>query len=145
MLGIAMRIVRDRALAEDVVQDVFIRVWEKAATFDPDRGDARGWLFTVLRYRALSVVRRRAMEVPLDDGIMEAFERVMATQAAPDVELGPLRDCLGQLEAGRRQCIVLAYVDGCSHAEIAERLSTPLGTVKAWIRRGLLALKACLG
>ncbi len=145
MVGVALRIVRDRALAEDVVHDVFIRVWEKAGTFDPARGHAKGWLFSVLRHQALNVVRQRAVEAPLDDGVLDALEREMATQARPAVELGALRDCLESLEPVRQRCVLLAYVEGCSHAEIAQKLATPLGTVKAWIRRSLLALKACLG
>ncbi len=148
MTGIALRILRDRALAEDVVQDVFVRVWQKASTFDPARGTGRGWLYTVLRHRALNVVRERAPQVSLDEGadaVIDAWAAQQDVGAAPLAEAGALRDCLEQLEPSRRHCIVLAYVEGCSHGEIAERLATPLGTVKAWIRRGLLALRTCLG
>lgn len=152
MLGVALRIVRDRALAEDVIQDAFVQVWEKAASFSPARGEGRGWLFTIVRNRALNVVRQRAVEAPLDDDLMSSLESTLMTPARDASgelpaagELGALRDCLSQLESDRRQCILLAYVDGCSHAEIADRLATPLGTIKAWIRRSLLALRACLG
>jgi len=147
MLGVALRIVRQRQLAEDVVQDAFIKVWEKAASFDPQRGSARGWLYSVVRHRALNEVRDHGPQITLDEAALEAIDLHNALEAAPTVgegALGPLQDCLAQLDETKRTSIVLAYVDGCTHAEIAQRLATPLGTVKAWIRRGLQSLKECM-
>ncbi len=148
MLGVALRIVRQRQLAEDVVQDAFIRVWEKAASFDPQRGSARGWLYSVVRHRALNEVRDIGPQITLDEAALEAIDLHNSQQAGNPMstlaELGPLHDCLEQLDAPKRSSIVLAYVDGCTHAEIAQRLATPLGTVKAWIRRGLQSLRECM-
>jgi RNA polymerase sigma factor (sigma-70 family) len=148
MLGVALRIVRQRQLAEDVVQDAFIKVWERAASFDPQRGSARGWLYSVVRNRALNEVRDNGPQITLDEAALEAIDLRNSQQAGNTVnayaELGPLHDCLDQLDEPKRSSIVLAYVDGCTHAEIAQRLATPLGTVKAWIRRGLLALRECM-
>ena len=148
MLGVALRIVRQRHLAEDVVQDAFIKVWEKAASFDPQRGSARGWLYSVVRYRALNEVRDNGPQITLDEAALEAIDLRNSQQAGsamtPSAELGPLQDCLEQLDLPKRNSIVLAYVDGCTHAEIAQRLAAPLGTVKAWIRRGLQSLRDCL-
>ena len=148
MLGVALRIVRQRHLAEDVVQDAFIKVWEKAATFDPQRGSARGWLYSVVRYRALNEVRDSGPQITLDEAALEAIDLRNSQQAGhpmnSSAELGPLHDCLEQLDPPKRSSIVLAYVDGCTHAEIAQRLAAPLGTVKAWIRRGLLLLRECM-
>ena len=143
MLGVALRIVRQRHLAEDVVQDAFIKVWQRAHSFDPLRGSARGWLFSVVRHFALNQVRDNARQIPMDETSLEAIELQLAPPSATDA-LGPLQDCLARLDADKRSCIVLAYVDGCTQAEIAQRLATPLGTVKAWIRRGLLSLRECL-
>ncbi len=148
MLGVALRIVRQRQLAEDVVQDAFIKVWERAASFDPQRGSARGWLYSVVRNRALNEVRDTGPQITLDEAALEAIDLRNSQQAgntmSTTADLGPLHHCLEQLDEPKRSSIVLAYVDGCTHAEIAQRLATPLGTVKAWIRRGLLALRECL-
>lgn len=148
MLGVALRIVRQRQLAEDVVQDAFIKVWERAANFDPQRGSARGWLYSVVRNRALNEVRDNGPQITLDEAALEAIDLQNAQQAGnamgTHAELGPLFACLEQLDAPKRSSIVLAYVDGCTHAEIAQRLATPLGTVKAWIRRGLQSLRECM-
>ena len=145
MLGVALRIVRQRHLAEDVVQDAFIKVWEKAGSFDPQRGSARGWVYSVVRNRALNEVRDNGPQITLDEAALEAIDLRNAQQAGtPTAELGPLQDCLEQLDAPKRSSILLAYVDGCTHAEIAQRLATPLGTVKAWIRRGLQSLRECM-
>jgi RNA polymerase sigma factor (sigma-70 family) len=148
MLGVALRIVRQRSLAEDVVHDAFVSVWEKAASFDPQRGAARGWLYSVVRHRALNEVRDHMHQTPLDDATLDAFDLASAQEAwgsAPSpATMGSLRDCLAQLDESKRSSVVLAYVDGCTHAEIAQRLSAPLGTVKAWIRRGLQSLRECM-
>ncbi|MES2960024.1 MAG: sigma-70 family RNA polymerase sigma factor [Pseudomonadota bacterium] len=145
MLGVALRIVRERALAEDIVQDAFIKVWDKAQSFDPLRGSARGWVYSIVRHGALNEVRDSGRQIPMDEAALEAIDLQRAREALPSTpELGTLDDCLGQLDTDKRSSIVLAYVEGCTHAEIAQRLATPLGTVKAWIRRGLAALRECM-
>ncbi len=148
MLGVALRIVRQRQIAEDVVQDAFIKVWEKAGSFDPRRGSARGWIYSVVRNRALNEVRDNGPQITLDEAALEAIDlrnsRLAGADMASSIELGPLQDCLAQLDAPKRSSIVMAYVDGCTHAEIAQRLAAPLGTVKAWIRRGLQSLRECM-
>jgi len=147
LMGVALRIVRRRDLANDVLHDAFIQVWRRADTFDPVRGSARNWLFSVVRHRALSVVRRLGREQQLDEAELasrpaegpSALDRLASADAA-----GALRRCLQELDADRRMTIVLAYADGLSHAQIAARLGAPLGTVKSWVRRGLEALRRCL-
>lgn len=142
LLGVALRIVRDRALAEDIVHDAFIRIWRGAGSFDPSRGSARGWVFSVTRHLALNVVRNHYREVPLGD----EHEQVAAPTDTFEFSTrsGQIRTCLEQLDPARRTCILHAYVDGYSHSEIASRLDTPLGTVKAWIKRSLAALRECM-
>ncbi|KTB61958.1 MULTISPECIES: sigma-70 family RNA polymerase sigma factor [Pseudomonas] len=142
LLGVALRIVRDKALAEDVVHDAFIKVWRGAGSFDPSRGSARGWVFSITRHLALNAVRNHAREVALGD------EHEQLAAAHDSVEFsareGQVYRCLEQLDPTRRSCILHAYVDGFSHSEIARKLDTPLGTVKAWIKRSLVALRECM-
>lgn len=142
LLGVALRIVRDKALAEDVVHDAFIKVWRGADSFDPSRGSARGWVFSITRHLALNAVRNHYREVALSD----EHEQVAAAHDSFEFSAreGQVYRCLEQLDPTRRSCILHAYVDGYSHSEIARKLDTPLGTVKAWIKRSLVALRECM-
>lgn len=153
LLGVARRLVRDSALAEDIVHDAFIRIWTGAGGFDPVRGSARGWIFSVTRHLALNVLRSQGREVLVGGAGEAGFDAWFDTGEAGEpaagldglLQAGRLQGCLEGLEPQRRACIVLAYVDGCSHADIARRQGTPLGTVKAWIKRSLTALRECMG
>ena len=146
LFGVAMAILRDRSAAADVVQTSFVRIWQRAAQFDAPRGDAAGWLGGIVRHAALDAIRRRGREVPTDDPALG--DREIAADALARLETAEdnarLRVCLEQLEARNREGILLAFVHGLSHPQIADRLGEPLGTVKSWIRRGLLALRACM-
>lgn len=146
LFGVANAILRDREAAADALQDAFLRITQRAGQFDPSRGAAAAWLAAIVRHAALDLARARGRESPSDDPTLgdaavepDALERV--AQAA---EARRLRDCLDALEERNRQGILLAFVHGLSHAQIAARLDLPLGTVKAWIRRGLLRLRECL-
>lgn len=151
LLGVALRIVRRRQVAEDVLHDAFVAIWTRSGSFDPGRGAGRGWIYSIVRHQALDVVRASGREVQADEatldvigtaagddaGLVDAFERRQ--------DMGRLHDCLVGLDESKRASILYAYVDGCSHAEIAARMQSPLGTIKAWIKRGLSALKECMG
>ena len=146
LFGIAMAILRDRVAAADVLQESFLRIWTRAAQFDAARGDATYWMSAIVRYAALDVARARGREVPSDDpglgdGMVEpeAFEALASSE-----ENRRLHDCLAKLPDANREGIVMAFVHGLSHPEIALKLDQPLGTVKSWIRRGLLSLRECL-
>jgi RNA polymerase sigma-70 factor, ECF subfamily len=146
LFGIANAILRDRDAAADVVQDAFLRISARAHLFDLTRGPAEAWLGAIARHAALDLARRRGREVPSDDPALgdapvqpEALEAVAATAQGRR-----LRDCLLALEEKNRRGILLAFVHGLSHAQVAARLDLPLGTVKAWIRRGLMQLRECL-
>lgn len=148
LIGVALRITRRRDLAEEAVHDAFVEVWQKAAAFDPERGAARAWIASIARHRALNVLRRIGREVSVEPGdlvdlpdLADNPEEALSRLPRADT----LRQCLAALDSDKRSCILLAYVDGYSHSQIAARLDTPLGTVKAWIRRGLLLLRECLG
>ena len=152
LLGVAMRIVRQRALAEDILHDACVNIWTHAASFDAARGSARGWIYSVVRNLALNAVRDANRHVDVDEDTTQALEADMSVQAYQEVaqafelnaSLGRLQHCLAGLDPARRNCVLHAYVDGCSHGEIAERLGAPLGTVKAWIRRSLVSLRECM-
>ena len=149
VFSLIYRIVRDRALAEDVLHDAFIAIWQKAGSYDASRGEARGWIYSIVRHRALSLVRSSLRLVPADEEVIEAIEAEHAVASLADAfeieaDLGRLQGCLERLDVAKRNSILYAYVDGCTHGEIAQRLQSPLGTVKAWIRRGLASLKECM-
>lgn len=146
LFGVANAILRDREAAADALQDAFVKVWTRAGQYDPTRGEAGAWLAGIVRHRALDAARARGRELPSDDPNLgdEATEPDVIGALAHRADCIRLRACLAQLDEKNRKSIVLAFVHGLSHTEIAERLGTPLGTVKAWVRRGLLALKACL-
>ena len=140
LLGVARQLVRDTALAEDIVHDAFLKIWAGAARFDPSRGTARGWMFSVTRHLALNFIRDNQREIQSDIDTHPGVEIVDAEVHSSRIHL-----CLEQLEPARRTCILHAYVDGYSHAQISHKLGTPLGTVKAWIKRSLMALRECMG
>lgn len=149
LLGVAVRIVRDRALAEDVLHDAFISVWQKAGDFNASKGEARGWIYAIVRHKALNLVRSSLRLVSADEEIIEAIEAEHAAASLAnafeiEADLGRLQGCLERLDPPKRNSILYAYVDGCSHGEIAQRLQSPLGTVKAWIKRGLSSLRECM-
>ncbi|EHK67550.1 sigma-70 family RNA polymerase sigma factor [Achromobacter arsenitoxydans] len=152
LLGVALRIVRDRAAAEDVLHDAFVSIWSRASSFDARRGAGRGWIYSVVRHAALNRMRDGVHETVLDEPAAAHHETQAALAAWSDngdeltrqAALGRLGQCLEELEPTRRACVLHAYVDGCTHGEIAKRMQAPLGTVKAWIQRGLRALRECM-
>ncbi len=146
LFGIAQAILRDREAAADALQDAFLRVAARAGQFDATRGEASAWLAGIVRHAALDLARRRGRELPTDDpglGDQPVPAEALETVAA-NAEGRRLRDCLAALDEKNRRAILLAFVHGLSHAQVAARLDLPLGTVKAWIRRGLLQLRECL-
>jgi RNA polymerase sigma-70 factor (ECF subfamily) len=146
LFGIALALLRDRDRAADALHDGFLNIARRAGQFDPSRGTASAWTGAVVRHAALDIARRQGREIPSDDpalGDLPVEAEALAQVAAVD-DGRRLRDCLLALEESRRRGILLAFVHGLSHAQIAARLALPLGTVKAWIRRGLAQLRGCL-
>ena len=148
MLGISIRILRRRALAEEAVHDAFLNIWNHAASYEPKLGSPRAWVHTIVRNRALNILRGEA-RTDLTDQI-ESFD-VASDEESPEAvtlrlsDADALRHCLGTLDEVPRQAVLLAYVQGLSHGEIAAKLAIPLGTIKSRIRRSLISLKECLG
>jgi RNA polymerase sigma-70 factor (ECF subfamily) len=145
LYAVALRITRQPSLAADAVHDAFLQVWQRAGRFDTSRGSAETWLISLARYRALDLVRRTGREVmgaelpDRTDEEPDQLERLSARR-----EGAALHRCLETLELDKRQLVMLAFLDGLTHAELATRLKAPLGTVKSWIRRGLQDLRRCL-
>ena len=144
MAGVARRMLRRQDLAEEAVQDTFMRVWRAARSFDPQKGAARTWLYAILRNCALRILRdERPLHLRRGQGRGGAPMTESALARLP--ETSALRRCLEQLDAERRAVVVLAYVHGLSHGELAGKLGVPLGTVKSWVRRSLISLQECMG
>lgn len=147
LMGVALRIVRRRELADEVVHDAFLRIWQKSSTYNLKLGSARGWIYSIVRHRALDVAQQYPQELPASDSVLEDLP---ADGLGPldtlshDRNISALHRCLDRLDEQKRACILLAYVDGYSQTQIATQLASPLGSVKAWTRRGLLVLKECL-
>lgn len=145
LFGIAMAILRDRVAAADVLQDSFLKLWQRADQYDPSR-NPQAWIDAVVRYTALDVARSRGREIPTDDpalgdGPVE-FDVLEAMSTAQTNTR--LRACLEGLEPRAREGITLAFVHGLSHPEVAGRMDMPLGTIKSVIRRGLMNLRECM-
>ena len=148
LLGVAQRMLHRRELAEEAVQDSMVQIWRKAHQFRAGNGSARGWIFAILRNRCLNILRDggRLSALPPEDLTAMQDARLLASGVGFDAlaDRVALKDCLSGLEPPTRQAILLAYVGGFSHGEIAAIQSVPLGTCKSWIRRGLDLLRRCL-
>ncbi len=148
LFGVAVRILRREDLAEEVLQDCYLRIWSRAQDYRAGLAAPMTWMTRIVRNRCLDQLRRPRLEAADDDGAMleaaESAEREPLAELERHADARALRRCLETLEAKQRQAIALAYYEALSHSELAARLREPLGTVKTWVRRGLLRLRACL-
>jgi RNA polymerase sigma-70 factor (ECF subfamily) len=152
LLGVAQRVLQRRELAEEVLHDAFAKIWHAAASFDPLAAQPVGWMTAIVRNRAIDV--RSSHDVSRVDSYDEdpegSLDRLFDWSPAADEGEDRqriaqwLRDCLSRLAAPERQSLVLAYEHGLSHSELAAHLRKPLGTVKAWVRRGMAGLRGCV-
>ncbi|WP_031486173.1 sigma-70 family RNA polymerase sigma factor [Streptomyces bicolor] len=147
--GLVRRVVRDPAQSEEVAQEVLLELWRSAGKFDPGRGSALSWILTLAHRRAVDRVRsaRAAGEREQREAMranQPAFDHV-AEEVEAGLEREWVRRCLDRLTALQRQSVTLAYYEGYTYREVAERLSLPLGTVKTRMRDGLTQLRKCLG
>ncbi|MGH7048503.1 MAG: sigma-70 family RNA polymerase sigma factor [Stellaceae bacterium] len=145
LFGIALRILQQREPAEEVLQESFVAVWERARDYDPARGSAMAWLVTIVRHRAIDH-RRRSTIRPESRGAPDEALLALAAPGSTDsrAELRAVQRCLDELDAAPRHAVLLAYCYGLTRDELAVRLAVPVGTVKSWLRRSLERLQRCL-
>jgi RNA polymerase sigma-70 factor (ECF subfamily) len=147
LYGVIVRIVERRDLAEDVLQEVYVRVWQHASEFDPETSSPITWLATIARNRALDETKRKTMR-SLED-CPEVLQLASADDPRVDHERNEERRrllaCFDRLEPEKRQLVLLAYYHGMTRAEIAGATDRPVATVTTWLRRSLAQIKECLG
>jgi len=138
--SVALRVLADTGAAEDVLQEVFMQLWRNPGAFDASRGNIAPWLAVIARNRAIDSLRRRQPETDIEDVIV-SVEPDMAGDAERSRAMEKVRSALGSMPAPQRSALEMAYFEGLTHTEIAEKTGEPLGTVKTRIRAGLMALR----
>jgi len=149
LYAVALRILREAAAAEEVLQESFVNVWHHAGSYVAAKSQPLTWLTSIVRNRCLDQLRRREVEtVTLDDeeegAVIAAEDPTPLEMLLSGADARAVGACVEALEPGQKQAIALAFFQGLSHSELAQHLREPLGTVKSWIRRGLERLRACL-
>ncbi|MGQ7843047.1 sigma-70 family RNA polymerase sigma factor [Granulosicoccus sp. 3-233] len=148
LYGVLLRILKTEALAEEALQDTYIKVWNNADRYRNDKSAPRTWLVSIARNHAIDVLRKRSSREDVELNLDKAHLEVMPDRAQAfdqQHESSQLLDlCLERLSEPARECVVRAYCEGFSQEELSERLQRPIGTVKSWIRRSLVSLKECL-
>jgi RNA polymerase sigma-70 factor (ECF subfamily) len=144
LFTLCVRITRERDLARDILQEGFLRIWQKAHLYDPAKGNALAWMIVITRNVAFDAIRARAttraqLQVPEAD-----FDQIASAPRDPNISVD-IHRCLSHLDEKHRNIIILAYIHGLSYNELADRFSAPIGTIKTWVHRGTLQLKGCLG
>ena len=150
LYGIILRILKRRDVAEDILQDVYVRIWERAMDFDSRKAPAIAWMIAIARNRALDELRRAAVGLDAIDADAEVANVVSEDEdplaaAERSDNLRRLAECLNKLDKNRRDIVLLAYRDGYSRQELSQRLARPVGTIKTWLHHSLVQLKTCLG
>jgi RNA polymerase sigma-70 factor, ECF subfamily len=142
--AVALRVLGDTAAAEDVLQDIFMQLWRNPAAFDSSRGNIAAWLAVVARHRAIDRLRKRRSETDIEDV-------VLASQASLEAEVdrrmfvAKVRSALANLPPEQKLALEMAFFEGLTHSEIAEKTHEPLGTIKTRIRAAIIALRKALG
>jgi RNA polymerase sigma-70 factor, ECF subfamily len=148
LYGVVLRILRRQDLAEEVIQETFVKVWNNAAQFNPAVSSPITWMAAIARNRAIDIVRKRS-----ELSIEEQPEAMEVAAETPDPlarremseELRRLLECVGQLEPERQKLVLLAYYNGWSREQLATKFETPVNTVKTWLRRSMMDIRECLG
>lgn len=138
--AVALRVLTDAAAAEDVLQEVFLQFWRNPGAFDAARGNLGPWLAVITRNRAIDALRRRKPETDIEDVIVSVAPDLVA-EADRSRAAEKVRSVLGTMPSPQRSALEMAYFEGMSHSEIADRTGEPLGTIKTRIRAGLMTLR----
>jgi RNA polymerase sigma-70 factor, ECF subfamily len=148
LYGVVLRILRRADLADEVIQETYLKIWHNAGSFDPKLATPITWMVAIARNRALDLVRKKG-ETSIEDepAAMEAADEEADPLARREMteELKRLLACLGRLEEDRRRMVLLAYYSGWSRDQLAAKFDAPANTIKTWLRRSLLELRECLG
>lgn len=151
LFALLLRILKTQDNAEDALQDVYVKIWQKAKTYELKRGAPLGWLMSIARYRALDLLRRRDPEITMPDD-PELVANILSDThtAGPLVNsetmqgLSNVNRCMQSLRPEQRRSLLMVYYEGLTHQEVSDRLNVPLGTAKSLVRRGLISLRSCL-
>ena len=141
--SVALRVLKDTGQAEDVMQDIFIQIWKKPGAFISGRGSLGAWLVVVARNRAIDALRRRRPTDSVEDVVLTSSTD-LAAEAERNTLMEKVRAYMGQLPPEQRKSVEMAYFEGLSHSEIAEKTGDPLGTVKTRIRLALITLRKAM-
>ena len=148
LYGVVLRILRRQDLAEEVIQETYVKVWNNAAQFNPAVSSPITWMAAIARNRAIDIVRKRG-----ETSIEEEPEAMEVAAETPDPlarremseELKRLLECVGRLEPDRQKLVLLAYYNGWSREQLATKFEAPVNTVKTWLRRSMMDIRECLG
>jgi RNA polymerase sigma-70 factor (ECF subfamily) len=148
LYGVVLRILRRQDLAEEVIQETYVKVWNSAAQFNPAVSSPITWMAAIARNRAIDIVRKRS-----ESSIEEEPEAMEVAAETPDPlarremseELKRLLECVGRLEPDRQKLVLLAYYNGWSREQLATKFEAPVNTVKTWLRRSMMDIRECLG
>ena len=148
LFGVVLRILRRQDLAEEVIQEAYVKIWNGAGLFNPGLSSPITWMASIARNRAIDVVRKRG-EVSIEEepGAMEVAADSPDPLARREMteELKRLLECIGRLEPDRQKLVLLAYYNGWSREQLAAKFEAPVNTVKTWLRRSMMDIRGCLG
>ena len=148
LFGVALRMLRREAWAEEALQEAYVKIWRHADSYNPARGRPMTWMINVVRNQSLDLLRRADYRAQEEEWNPEKDQRMSADNPAAlaetSQEMQRVLGCLGLLGEEQRDCILLSYHQGLTPTEVAGRLKRPVGTVKTWIRRGLIKVRECL-
>lgn len=146
LYGICLRILRDRSDADEALQDIYVKIWQKAGRFSPERAGPMSWLSTIARNHAIDVVRARRPAATELERVYDLSDpgQDPETRAVLAAEWRRIEKCMEELDPDRAEAVRKAYVEGLSYQELADRYGVPLNTMRTWLRRSLIKLKKCL-
>jgi RNA polymerase sigma-70 factor, ECF subfamily len=148
LFGVVLRILRRQDLAEEVIQEAYVKIWNNAGQFNPAMASPITWMVSIARNRAIDVVRKRTeTSIEEEPSAMEVASDTPDPLARREMteELKRILECVGRLDPERQKLVLLAYYNGWSREQLSEKFDTPLNTVKTWLRRSMIDIRECLG